>query len=328
MLRCWERRRTLDDGLTRFTAVEEATEQLDNRRVYVTGGSGFVGGRLIHQLAPKGYAVTAAVRGAVDTEGAPTWGSALAGHDVVVHCAARVHVMDERCADPLAEFRRVNVQGTLNLARQAAAAGVKRFIFISSIKVNGEQTAPGRPFTAFDAPAPRDAYGISKAEAEAGLRQVASETGMQLVIIRPVLVYGPGVKGNFRSMLKWLGRGVPLPLGAVDNRRSLVSLDNLVDLIMTCIDHRAAVGQIFLVSDGVDLSTPQMLRCMGRALGKRVRLLPVPAAWIECCAALAGKRSMAQRLCGSLQVDIGHTCETLEWTPPVTLEEGFRAANI
>lgn len=295
--------------------------------MYVTGGSGFVGARLVHQLAASGFAVTAAVRGALDAQGAPNWADELAGHDVVVHCAARVHVMDERSADPLAEFRRVNVQGTLNLARRAAAAGVRRFVFISSIKVNGEQTAPGRPFTAFDVPAPQDAYGMSKAEAEAGLRQLADETGMQLVIIRPVLVYGPGVKGNFRSMMTWLGRGVPLPLGAIDNRRSLVSLDNLVDLIVTCIDHPAAVGQIFLVSDGADLSTSQMLRCMGQAMGKRVRLLPVPVAWLLGGAAMLGKRGMAQRLCGSLQVDIGHTCETLEWTPPVTLEEGFRAAN-
>ena len=297
---------------------------MNNNEIFVTGGSGFVGSRLIHQLAAQGCAVTAAVRSRAD-DGVPTWIDDLAGHAVVIHCAARVHVLDEPAADPLAEFRRANVEGTLRLARQAAAAGVRRFVFISSIKVNGEVTAPGRPFTAFDRPAPQDAYGISKLEAEQGLRELAQQTGMQLVIIRPVLVYGPGVKANFRTMLRWLSKGVPLPLASINNRRSLLGLDNLVDLIITCIDHPAAAGETFLASDGEDLSTTEMLQRLGRALGKPARLVPVPAGLLQAGAGLLGKSSVSQRLCGSLQVDICHTCATLKWTPPVSIDDGFRA---
>lgn len=252
------------------------------------------------------------------------WRGALAGVDCVVHLAARVHVMHERAADPLAEFRKVNVDGSLALARQAVAAGVRRFIFVSSIKVNGEGTAPGRPFAADDALAPADAYGISKLEAERSLLALAAEAGMQMVIIRPVLVYGPGVKANFRSMMSWLSKGVPLPLGAIHNRRSLVALDNLVDLILTCMNHLAAAGQVFLVSDGEDLSTTELLRRMGAALGRPARLLPVPAAWLDGAARLLGKGAVAQRLCGSLQVDIEKTRRLLDWTPPVTVDAALR----
>lgn len=255
-----------------------------------------------------------------------SWEEGLVDKHVVIHSAARVHVMNDQSADPLAEFRKVNVDGTLHLARQAAAAGVRRFIFISSIKVNGEGTVLGKPYTAMDTPSPQDPYGISKMEAERGLREIAQQTGMEVVIIRPVLVYGPGVKANFRSMMNWLNKGVPLPLGSIHNKRSLVSLDNLVDLIVTCIDHPAAANQTFLVSDGDDLSTTEMLRRMGQALGKRARLIPVPAWCLETGAALLGKRAVAQRLCGSLQVDISHTCDTLGWTPPVSVDDGFRAA--
>lgn len=310
------------------------------KRVLVTGASGFVGFQVMVQLNElPGYKALGAVRSppAGSAEKIPyiqvgsmltdtDWSSALAEQDVVIHSAARVHIMDDRSADPLAEFRKVNVDGSLRLARQAAAAGVKRFIFISSIKVNGEHTALGKPFTAFDVPDPQDPYGVSKMEAEEGLRQIAEDTGMQVVIIRPVLVYGPGVKANFRSMMNWMNKGVPLPLGAIHNKRSLVSLDNLVDLIVTCVDHPAAANQAFLVSDGEDLSTSEMLRRMACALGKQARLLPVPAVLLECGAALLGKRAVAQRLCGSLQVDIRHTCETLNWSPPVSVDEGFRAA--
>jgi nucleoside-diphosphate-sugar epimerase len=217
----------------------------------------------------------------------------------------------------------VNVETTLQLASQAAACGVKRFIFISSIKVNGEQTEPGRPFRPDDTPAPQDPYGISKMEAEAGLREVAQETGMEVVIIRPPLVYGPGVKANFASMVKWLQRGVPLPLGAIHNCRSLVALDNLVDLIITCIHHPAAANQTFLVSDGEDVSTTELLRRMGAALGRPARLLPVPQQMLEWGAALAGKRDMAQRLFSSLQVDMDKTRQLLGWAPPVSLEQGL-----
>lgn len=309
---------------------------MGRQRVFVTGATGFVGSRLIECLRDDGHSVTAAVRRSVNV-GVPVfqmgdlseeqeWSSALVGQDVIVHCAARVHMMSETAADPLAAFREVNVGATLNLARQAAAAGVRRLIFLSSIKVNGELTEPGRPFTSHDSPAPADPYAVSKVEAEAGLVELARQTGMELVIIRPVLVYGPGVKGNFQRMMDRVQRGGVLPLGAVDNRRSLVALDNLVDLIVTCVDHPAAAGQIFLVSDGEDISTPEMLRHMGRVLGRQVRLLPVPVSWLKMGAALLGKRSEAQRLCGSLQVDIEHTCKTLDWKPPVSLEQGFRAA--
>lgn len=305
--------------------------------VFLTGGTGFVGRRLLTRLLNGNQLVTAAVRQAApeidqrakqaivkDLTAETDWQSALAGQNIVIHSAARVHVMNDQSADPLAEFRRVNVDGTLNLARQAAAAGVKRFIFISSIKVNGEGTALGQPYTAFDTPAPQDPYGISKMEAELGLRELARQTGMGVVIIRPVLVYGPGVKANFRSMMSWLSKGVPLPLGAIHNKRSLVSLDNLADLIVTCIDHPAAANQTFLVSDGEDLSTTEMLHRMAQALGKTARLVPVPAGLLESGAALLGKRAVAQRLCSSLQVDISHTRDALSWTPPVSVDDGFR----
>lgn len=306
--------------------------------VLLTGATGFVGRALVARLLTDNVLLTAAVRKKATVLGKQAkqvvvpeltaqseWQPALAGQDVVIHSAARVHVMNDQSADPLAEFRKTNVDGTLNLARQAAASGVKRFIFISSIKVNGEGTAPGRPYNAFDTPVPQDPYGISKMEAEEGVRLIAQETGMEVVIIRPVLVYGPEVKANFRSMMNWMNKGVPLPLGAIHNKRSLVSLDNLVDLIVTCIDHPAAANQTFLVSDDEDLSTTEMLRRMARALGKPARLIPVPSAWLESGAALLGKRAVAQRLCGSLQVDIRHTRETLNWTPPVSVDEGFRA---
>lgn len=310
--------------------------------VVVTGAAGFIGRALVERLLAGGVPTVAAVRRppprsasvhpptggqmvAVGDLGPHTdWRGPLAGVDCVVHLAARVHVMHERAADPLAEFRRVNVDGTLALARQAAAAGVRRFIFVSSIKVNGEGTAPGRPFAADDVPAPADAYGISKLEAERSLLALAAETGMQIVIIRPVLVYGPGVKANFRSMMSWLNKGVPLPLGAIDNRRSLVALDNLVDLIVTCMNHPAAAGQVFLASDGEDLSTTELLRRMGTALGRPARLLPVPAAWLDGAARLLGKGAITQRLCGSLQVDIEKTRGMLGWTPPVTVDEALR----
>ena len=254
------------------------------------------------------------------------WRDELVDCDVVVHLAARVHVMYDASIDPLAEFRRVNVQGTLNLARQAAASGVRRFVFISSIKVNGEATQPGQPFTADDAPAPLDAYGISKMEAEQGLRELAAQTGMEVVIIRPPLVYGPGVKANFAAMMRWLQRGVPLPLGAIHNQRSLVALDNLVDLIVTCLTHPAAANQTFLVSDDEDVSTTELLRRMGQAMGKPARLLPVPVSWLKVGAAMVGKRDAAQRLSGSLQVDIEKTCRLLGWVPPISLDEGLRRA--
>ncbi|ALQ02335.1 UDP-glucose 4-epimerase [Pseudomonas brassicacearum] len=251
------------------------------------------------------------------------WNAHLANVDTVIHCAARVHVMNDTEADPLAAFRQVNVEGTLNFARQAAEAGVRRFIFISSIKVNGEGTSPGQPYAADDIPAPADPYGVSKQEAEQGLREVAQATGMEVVIIRPVLVYGPGVKANFLNMMRWLDKGVPLPFGAIDNRRSLVSIDNLVDLIVTCIDHPAAANQTFLVSDGEDLSTTTLLSRMARALGKPARLIPVPSWMLDRGASMLGRKALSQRLCGSLQVNIEKTRTLLNWNPPVSVDDAL-----
>lgn len=304
-------------------------------RILLTGATGFVGRSLLARFVNEEYSVTSAVRTPIadfqaaqvivqDLTGQTDWSDALIERDVVIHSAARVHVMDEQSADPLTEFRKVNVDGTLNLARQAAAAGVRRFIFISSIKVNGEETVSGKPYTAFDTPQPQDPYGLSKHEAEEGLKALAAETGMDVVIIRPVLVYGPGVKANFRSMISWMNKSVPLPLGSIRNKRSMVALDNLVDLIVTCIDHPAAANQTFLVSDGEDLSTTELLQRTARALNKPARLLPVPAGLLEFGAGVLGKRAVAQRLCGSLQVDIRHTCETLGWRPPVSVDDALK----
>jgi nucleoside-diphosphate-sugar epimerase len=305
--------------------------------ILVTGATGFVGRALCASVIER-YPIRIAVRNTLH-EGLPEgvdvvrrmlsagedWSESLIGVSTVVHCAARVHVMNERSSDSLAEFRRVNVDGTLRLAGQAAAAGVKRFVFISSIKVNGDQTDAERPFTADQEPKPVDPYGISKMEAEHGLRGMALETGMEVVIIRPPLVYGPGVKGNFLSIMRCLWRGYPLPLGAVTgNKRSLVSLDNLIDLIMTCIDHPAAANQIFLVSDGEDVSTATLLRRLGQALGRAPRLVPVPVALLNVGSLLLGRPDLAQRLCGSLQVDIGKTGGLLGWVPPLGLDEGLR----
>lgn len=306
--------------------------------IVVTGATGFVGGAVLERLsALANFELIAAVRKPVSAlsgratsvhvaglEADTDWREALQATNVVIHCAARVHVMDDQSSDPLVEFRKVNVEGTLNLARQAAAAGVKRFIFVSSIKVNGEGVAPGHSYKADDVPAPMDPYGTSKLEAEQGLRVIAAETGMEVVIIRPVLVYGPGVKANFLSMMRWLNKGVPLPFGAIYNKRSLVALDNLVDLIVTCIDHPAAANQVFLVSDGEDLSTTELLSKMAAALGKPARLLPLASRLLEVGAAMLGKQALAQRLCGSLQVDISKTRELLGWSPPVSVDQALR----
>jgi nucleoside-diphosphate-sugar epimerase len=304
-------------------------------KVLVTGAGGFVGEAVVFRLlVDKKFYPVAAVRGATRLQGlcaVQTFNltdakklPVLCGVQVVVHAAARVHVMNETAGDALAEFRRVNVEGALRLAQCAAEAGVKRFIFLSSIKVNGESTVAGKPFKADDQPSPQDPYGVSKYEAEERLKQLGRDTGMEVVIIRPPLVYGPGVKANFLSMLRWLGKGIPLPLGAIGNRRSLVSIGNLVSLIVTCIDHPAAANQIFLVSDGEDLSTSQLLRRLSIALDKPARLLPVSEWLLTLAASVLGKQSVVQRICGSLQVDITKNRDLLGWIPPVSMDEAMR----
>lgn len=307
--------------------------------VLVTGGNGFVGRALVsHLLATQSRPVVAAVRreaasvpeGAekrvlADMEAPADLAAQLGDVDIVVHTAARVHVMNDQHADPLSQFRLINTHGTLALAEQAARAGVKRFIFISSIKVNGESSMPGRPLRADDPVRPEDPYAVSKREAEEGLERLAQATGMEVVIIRPVLVYGPGVGANMASMMRWLDRGVPLPLGAVDNRRSLLSLANLVDFIRVCMTHPSAPGQTFLVSDGEDVSTSELLRRMAHALGRRVLLIPVPPSWLMLAGRLTGQAAVLQRLLGTLQVDISKNAQILGWQPAVPMSVALQA---
>jgi len=307
--------------------------------ILVTGANGFVGRALRQKLDEcRRFSTTGAVRSDMHASNSAgnivvgnldentNWQPALAGKDVVIHTAARAHIMEDLSSTPLVEYRKVNVKGTLNLARQAAEFGVRRFVFISSIKVNGERTPKNQPFVPEDAPAPKDAYGISKLEAEKGLRALAAETDMELVIIRPPLVYGPGVKGNFASLMQLVGKGLPLPLGAIYNKRSLVALDNLVDLIITCVDHPAAANQLFLAGDGQDLSTTELLQGLAKAMGKPSLLVPVPAGLLMFGATILGKKAMAQRLLGSLQVDISKARNVLGWQPPLSVEEGLNAA--
>lgn len=309
-------------------------------KVLVTGSNGFVGGAVLQKLTlMDGIQAFGSVRAASplladsrfkivvgNLSGETDWFSALSGVDVVVHAAARVHVMNESSTDPLAEFRRTNVEGTLNLARQAELAGVRRLIFVSSIKVNGEATTLGNAFSADDIPAPTDHYGISKMEAEQGLQNLTRQTKMKVVIIRPPLVYGIGVRANFQAMMRWLERGIPLPFGAIENSRSLVALDNLVDLIVTCLNHPAAANQTFLVSDGEDLSTTQLLQRMGHAMGKPARLVPIPAWLLSLSARMIGKPALAHRLCGSLKVDIAKTRQLLGWAPLLTVNAALKKA--
>jgi nucleoside-diphosphate-sugar epimerase len=304
------------------------------RRVLVTGASGFVGQGVCADLPSRGYSVRSVVRRNSEV-GLPTgeqrfvmgdldersdWTAALAGIDSVVHLAGRVHLIQDTAADPLADYRRMNVALTLNLARQAAISGVRRFVFVSSIKVNGAVTPFGQPFTAEDEPRPKDPYAVSKYEAEQALMQLAGKTGMEVVILRPVLVYGPGVKANFLEMIGWLLRGVPLPLGALDNRRSVVALDNLVDCIATCLHHPAAANQVFLVSDGDDITVEALLRRTAAALGRRARLLPVPKFVLGMMGRIVGKEASVQRLSTALQVDISKTRQLLRWAPPVPVD--------
>lgn len=265
-----------------------------------------------------------AVEEAVVGDLGPTtaWAEALRGIEVVVHLAGRVHVLRETAADPLEAFRVPNVLGTERLARECASAGVRRLVYLSSIKVNGESTED-RPFTEDDPPAPEDAYAISKTEAERVLWKIVRDTSVEAVAIRPCLVYGPEVGGNVRLLLRVLARGIPLPLASVRNRRSLLGLENLCDLLGRCIGHPAAAGETFLASDGHDLSTPELIRALAVGMGRPARLFPVPLPFLELAARLSGHTGALQRLCGSLRVDSGKTRRLLGWSPPVPAELGL-----
>jgi len=301
-------------------------------KVLVSGAAGFVGRALCDQLTVAGHVLVPTVRRTSGLKnervlgeiGASTdWQTALEGCDAVVHLAARVHVMDDTTQNSLALYRATNTEGTLNLARQAVEAGVKRFVFISTIKVNGE----GRdtPYRETDAAAPEDAYAISKWEAEQGLQRIAQETGLEVAILRPPLAYGPGVKANFLRLMRMVEHGFPLPLGAIHNRRSLLYLGNFVDAIRLCVEHPAAAGQTFLLDDGVPVSTPELIRALARAMGRSTHLLAVPVGVLALAGALLGKRAAVARLAGSLIVDSSAIRSRLGWTPPYTLQQGLAA---
>lgn len=315
---------------------------VERRLIAVTGANGFVGMALCSHLVRTEFVVRPLVRtrssfrtapwwsaNAVqvgDIDAATDWSTALQGVHSVVHCAARVHVMNETALDPLTQFRSVNTEGTRAMALQAAAAGVRRLVYVSSIKVLGEHTEPGHPFSAGSPAGPRDAYGQSKWEAELALHQVAHETGMEVVVVRPPLVYGSGAAGNFRQLVRLVSTGLPLPLGAIDNRRSLIAIDNLVSLLQLCIQHPAAPGQTFLVADGFAPSTPQLVRTLAMAQGRRTPLWSVPEGWLLTAGWLTGRRAQVERLVQSLEVDDRNTREVLAWTPSITFEEGIRRA--
>ncbi|MFA6178263.1 MAG: SDR family oxidoreductase [Candidatus Methylopumilus sp.] len=310
-------------------------------KVLVTGASGFVGRILCSELGRRGYKVRGAVRNLSrksrltcelveieDLNSLTDWSSILDGIDVVIHLAARVHLMHDDAVDPLAEFRKTNVEGTSKLAIAAATNGVKRLVFLSSIKVNGEQANESYPFTESDLPELLDPYAISKWEAEQVLRRVEHETGLEVVIIRPPLVYGAGVKANFLHLMKVVDGGVPLPMGAIDNHRSIIYVENLVDALITCARHHAAAGQTYLVSDGEPLSTPQLVRAMADALHRPSRIFSIPLRVMRVIAKLAGKSAVVDRLTQSLVVDSSKICNQLGWQPPFTTEQGLQATAV
>jgi nucleoside-diphosphate-sugar epimerase len=303
-------------------------------RVAVTGATGFIGRALCRRLAAAGWAVRAITRAAGREAGAVAvgdlgpdtdWRAAVAGVDCVVHCAGRAHVLAEADPDPLAAYRRVNVRATEGLARQAAAAGVRRFVYLSSIGVHGVTTTGRGPFRHDDPPAPAEPYAVSKLEAERALQAIAAGTGLELVIVRPPLVYGPGVRANFLRLLRLVDRGWPLPFGAVGGERSLLGIDNLTDLLLRCLELPAAAGGTFLASDGDDLALPALIGILAQALGRRVPLVPVPPAMLRAAARLAGVGTTLGRLTGSLRVDSAPTRAALAWQPPVPAAAGLAA---
>ncbi len=303
----------------------------------VTGANGFVGQALCECAMRQGFHIKGAVRNACNlphgieqvvvgtVNGETDWAAALRDVDVVIHLAARAHVMNEKAADPLAEFRRVNTEGTERLARCAAASGVKRLVYASLIKVNGEQTLEDQKFSEADLPAPQDPYSVSKWEAEQLLQQIANETGLELVIVRPPLVYGPGVKGNFRRLLAIVDRGTPLPLASVHNKRSLIYAGNLAEALIVCATHSKAAGNTYLVSDGEDISTPDLLRQLAKGLAVPSRLLPIPPAFLQFGGMMIGRSQQMGRLLGSLQVDVSKIHRDLNWVPPYSLQQGLQA---
>ncbi|WP_240478289.1 NAD-dependent epimerase/dehydratase family protein [Photobacterium aquae] len=301
------------------------------KKILVTGSNGFVGRRLAVALQAQGHHVTGTVRSRpsnnqllCDFSGENDYSQIVEGQDWIVHCAARVHQMQDTASDPVAAFAKVNTDATLSLAQAAANAGVKRFVFVSTAKVCGESSQIGCPLREDIAnETPDDPYAISKKAAEIGLRKLAEQTGMEVVVIRPPLVYGPGVKANFAALMNWVGKGLPLPLGAVDNSRSFIFIDNLIDVICLSLTHHAAANRTFLVSDDDDVSTTDLLKQLAVAMGKPSRLIPVPPSWLLGATRLLGRPQIGERLCGSLQLDIRQVKEALNWTPPFTMQQGL-----
>lgn len=306
-------------------------------KILVTGANGFIGRELCNALIEKGYIVRGTVRSKESAESLPDnvepviigpigpdtyWSDALKEIDVIIHLAARVHVMNETAPDPLAAFRQVNTQGTEHLARTASSVGVQRLVYISSVKVNGD----GRiePYAVQDEPDPQDPYAVSKYEAEQALHRIAGETGMEIVVIRPPLVYGHGVGGNFLRLLEAVHRGIPLPFASINNLRSFIYLGNLVDSIITCINHSKASGQTYLVSDGEDVSTPELIKRLAKALGVTECLFPFPSFLFRLLGKLTGRADEAKRLIGSLVVDSTKIRTDLGWKPPYTMEQGLK----
>ena len=328
------------------TDISDSSQNTESSCVLITGATGFVGSRLATFLSAQfpGMELRLAVRHRPDELQVPSvlpagsievvgdinphtnWTDALDGVDVVIHLAARVHVMNDVSLDPLEEYRNANTLATIHLAQEAAKAGVKRFIYLSSIKVNGEETTSGKSYSEDSKPAPIDPYGVSKWEAELGLEKVCTQTSMEFVIIRPPLVYGPGVKANFQKLMGLVTKGLPLPLGAVHNQRSMLALDNLVSFITEVTTNPLAANQRFLLSDGQDLSTTQLLKLLAKGMGKSIWLLPVPAFILRAAAQVLGATAAADRLLGSLQIDSSKARQLLQWQPPLSAEEGITIA--